>query len=302
MPPEVVVDRDEITIVGELRCRPSPPTRQRPSARRLVEGVIAGFREPTRDERIAIARDLETAAGREVAWGVSIDGERSLFTHLAVPVMTRLRQPERQVLDTLVAGGVARSRADALGVVRAAGRSARRRLAGRAHRGDGGRRGVKAAGPTVYALTACRRLPLRDTVGEAIGRECRVGVRDLAYTLYERRLLASLDPSQPPRTTSVSSSTATVGGPGLGYVGRAQGTGPAPTRSPQLLEWCDEAGVELVTLWLLSTDNLAAVRAELAPLLRDHREGRQRAGSAWTVAHQPGRRPRPAARSRPPRC
>ena len=38
-----------------------------------------------------------------------------LFTHLAVPVMTRLRQPERQVLDTLIASGVARSRSDALG-------------------------------------------------------------------------------------------------------------------------------------------------------------------------------------------
>ena len=37
-----------------------------------------------------------------------------LFTHIAVPVMTRLRQPERQVLDTLVDAGVARSRSDAL--------------------------------------------------------------------------------------------------------------------------------------------------------------------------------------------
>ena len=37
-----------------------------------------------------------------------------VFTHLAVPVMTRLRQPERVVLDTLVEAGVARSRADAL--------------------------------------------------------------------------------------------------------------------------------------------------------------------------------------------
>ena len=41
-------------------------------------------------------------------------GETHLFTHLAVPVMTRLRQPERQVLDTLVEAGVARSRAHAL--------------------------------------------------------------------------------------------------------------------------------------------------------------------------------------------
>jgi hypothetical protein len=37
-----------------------------------------------------------------------------MFTTLSVPVMTRLRQPERQVLDTLVEAGVARSRSDAL--------------------------------------------------------------------------------------------------------------------------------------------------------------------------------------------
>jgi hypothetical protein len=42
------------------------------------------------------------------------DSQRILFTHLAVPVMTRLKQPERQVLDTLVDAGVARSRSDAL--------------------------------------------------------------------------------------------------------------------------------------------------------------------------------------------
>ena len=47
-----------------------------------------------------------------------------LFTHLAVPVMTRLRQPERQILDTLVESGVARSRSDALAwCVRLVGRN-----------------------------------------------------------------------------------------------------------------------------------------------------------------------------------
>jgi short-chain Z-isoprenyl diphosphate synthase len=35
-----------------------------------------------------------------------------------------------------------------------------------------------------------------------------------------------------------------------------------------LLRWCDDAGVEVVTLWLLSTDNLSRPEAELAPLLR----------------------------------
>lgn len=54
------------------------------------------------------------ASGARFSWGVRAGEERILFTHLAVPVMTRLRQPERQVLDTLVDAGVARSRSDAL--------------------------------------------------------------------------------------------------------------------------------------------------------------------------------------------
>ena len=45
---------------------------------------------------------------------MKVGDEQVLFTHLAVPVMTRLRQPERAVLDTLVDAGVARSRAEAL--------------------------------------------------------------------------------------------------------------------------------------------------------------------------------------------
>ncbi|MEM1335430.1 MAG: hypothetical protein AAGG08_18435, partial [Actinomycetota bacterium] len=42
------------------------------------------------------------------------DGPTHMFTQLAAPAMTRLRQQERMVLDTLVAANVARSRADAL--------------------------------------------------------------------------------------------------------------------------------------------------------------------------------------------
>ena len=45
---------------------------------------------------------------------MSIGETRVLFTHLAVPAMTRLRHDERRVLDTLVEAGVARSRSDAL--------------------------------------------------------------------------------------------------------------------------------------------------------------------------------------------
>jgi hypothetical protein len=112
--PTVIVDREEITVIGTL----TPPTTDADAgdAERLaaVRGRVTAFREDTREHRIEIARELEHRSDRKVAWGVDIDGDRVMFTHLAAPVMTRLRQRERQVLDTLVAAGVARSRADAL--------------------------------------------------------------------------------------------------------------------------------------------------------------------------------------------
>ncbi|MFF4581193.1 hypothetical protein [Streptomyces sp. NPDC001389] len=94
----VTVDREEITVVGAVPASES----------------VKEFRERTREQRMEVAREAEELYRRKVAWGVRSGEETVLFTHLAVPVMTRLRQSERQVLDTLVAGGVARSRADAL--------------------------------------------------------------------------------------------------------------------------------------------------------------------------------------------
>jgi hypothetical protein len=110
--PAVVVDREEITVVGHL----PEPDAEESDAR--ASGRAARFREETRAERMRIADEAEHRYGRKVAWGVEVGSgenpERILFTHIAVPVMTRLRQPERQVLDTLVDAGVARSRSDAL--------------------------------------------------------------------------------------------------------------------------------------------------------------------------------------------
>ncbi len=94
------------------------------------EGRVARFRESTRPARMQIADEAQARYGRKVAWGVTIGDRRILFTHLAVPVMTRLRQPERKVLDTLVDAGVARSRADALAwTVKLAGQHAEEWLA-----------------------------------------------------------------------------------------------------------------------------------------------------------------------------
>ncbi|UYM05582.1 hypothetical protein [Solicola gregarius] len=114
-PAEVTTDREEITIVGRI----APPDGvdaddQGPEALEAIAGRISRFREDTRDDRIAIAREAERRFRRKVAWGVECGPEREVFTNLSVPVMTRLRQPERMVLDTLVDAGVARSRSHAL--------------------------------------------------------------------------------------------------------------------------------------------------------------------------------------------
>ena len=110
---EVSVDREEIVVVGELPALGEEFTDD--AERTAAEaGRISRFREDTREERIEIARQAEHRYRRKVAWGARLGGTEELFTTLSVPVMTRLRQPERLVLDTLVDAGVARSRSEAL--------------------------------------------------------------------------------------------------------------------------------------------------------------------------------------------
>ncbi len=113
-PPDITIDRDEILIVGRLP-EPSLPDGATDADRAAAEaGRISAFRESTRDKRILLARQAEHRYQRKVAWGAECGGTRRLFTTHSAPVMTRLRQPERQVLDTLVDAGVARSRSEAL--------------------------------------------------------------------------------------------------------------------------------------------------------------------------------------------
>jgi hypothetical protein len=114
--PDVAVDRDEIVIVGVLPAPTLAAGAEGGAAEQAVaeRGRIAVFREETRDRRIRIAQQIEHRYQRRVAWGVSCGGTQEMFTRHSVPVMTRLRQPERHVLDTLVDSGVARSRSEAL--------------------------------------------------------------------------------------------------------------------------------------------------------------------------------------------
>lgn len=111
---EVSVDRDELIVIGTVALG-DELTADDPAGQRAAEaGRIARFREQTRDERIQIAREAASRFDRKIAWGASCGETTTVFTSIASPVMTRLRQPERIVLDTLVDAGVARSRSHAL--------------------------------------------------------------------------------------------------------------------------------------------------------------------------------------------
>ena len=112
--PDVKVDREEITIVGSIGDPEVGSGASEAEAAAAAEGRSRRFREETREHRIEIAREAEHKFGRKVSWGVECGGHRVMFTTFSVPVMTRLRQSERLVLDTLVDAGVARSRSDAL--------------------------------------------------------------------------------------------------------------------------------------------------------------------------------------------
>jgi len=112
--PQVSVDADEILVVGRL-AGVELPTGASGEDRRTAEAArISGHREDTREQRIRIADEAEEQFGRVVSWGARCGESLEIFTSASVPVMTRLRMPERHVLDTLIDAGVARSRSEAL--------------------------------------------------------------------------------------------------------------------------------------------------------------------------------------------
>jgi len=106
--PDVRADRDEILLTGELSADDADDEAAEAQC-------IDEFREATRDQRVAVAQRAEALWGRKVSWATRCGGTEVAFTTASVPVMTRLRLPERQVLDTLIDAGVAKSRSDALG-------------------------------------------------------------------------------------------------------------------------------------------------------------------------------------------
>lgn len=113
-PPDVTADSEEILVVGTLpdvEVAEGSDDQARAAAR---AARVERFREETREARMRVATEAERRFGRKVAWGAECGGVRKTFTTMSLPVMTRLRMPERRVLDTLVDAGVARSRSEAL--------------------------------------------------------------------------------------------------------------------------------------------------------------------------------------------
>jgi short-chain Z-isoprenyl diphosphate synthase len=96
----------------------------------------------------------------------------------------------------------------------------------------------------------------------------RVRVRDLVYRLYERRLELSLAKSRVPRHVGVMCDGNRRWARWAGFPDVSSGHRKGADKIFELLDWCRDSGVEVVTLWLLSTDNLIArPESEIEPLL-----------------------------------
>ena len=93
-----------------------------------------------------------------------------------------------------------------------------------------------------------------------------MGLGDLLYGAYERRLAASLRHQKLPRHVGVMLDGNRRWAKANG-ANTAQGHQAGADNISPLLGWCEDVGVEVVTLWLLSTDNLNRPAEELEPLL-----------------------------------
>jgi short-chain Z-isoprenyl diphosphate synthase len=93
-------------------------------------------------------------------------------------------------------------------------------------------------------------------------------VRGLAYRFYEHRIEKSLSPQAIPRHVGVMCDGNRRWARSAGLADVSSGHQAGADKIFEVLQWCRQTGVEVVTLWLLSTDNLARPAAELEPLLR----------------------------------
>jgi short-chain Z-isoprenyl diphosphate synthase len=94
-----------------------------------------------------------------------------------------------------------------------------------------------------------------------------VSIRDAVYRIYERRLRADLEGLPIPRHVAIMIDGNRRWARAAGFDDVSQGHVVGARHIASLLDWCIEAGVGHVTIWLLSTDNLRRPADELEPLL-----------------------------------
>src|ERR1700727_3555249 len=117
-----------------------------------------------------------------------------------------------------------------------------------------------------------------------------MGFRSLVYRLYARRLADSPSPEAIPRHVGVMCEGTRRWARSAGLLDVSTGHQKGADKIFELLDWCREAGVEVVTLWLLSTDNLTRPQAELEPLLKIIEDTVQRLGGGHQAQNRMGPR------------
>lgn len=95
-----------------------------------------------------------------------------------------------------------------------------------------------------------------------------MGVQSLIYSFYERLLVKKLADKPRPGHIGVMLDGNRRWARAMGFNDPNEGHRAGAAKVEQFLRWCDDAGVKIVTLWLLSTENLHRPAAELDPLLR----------------------------------
>lgn len=92
-------------------------------------------------------------------------------------------------------------------------------------------------------------------------------MRGLLYSIYERRLLSRLDGLQHPRHVAVMCDGNRRWARENGFTDVSHGHRMGARKIAELLRWCDAAGIEMATIYLLSTENLRRDPEELDTLL-----------------------------------
>src|ERR1700704_5676153 len=95
-----------------------------------------------------------------------------------------------------------------------------------------------------------------------------MGVRDLAYRLYEHRIEASLSPQAIPRHVGVMCDGNRRWARSAGLADVSSGHQAGADKIFEVLQWCRPTGVEGFTVGLLPPDTRPRPAAELEPLLR----------------------------------